>query len=63
MVNEMTNTALLEIFKRCKKSQFDKEPDFDAVVKEVTTVLEVPPSDKLLNDIKDAFKDCQRKTE
>ncbi|QQP40281.1 Uncharacterized protein FKW44_014273, partial [Caligus rogercresseyi] len=49
------------IIKRCKKSQFDKEPDFDAVVKEVTTELEVPPSDKLLNDIKDAFKDCQRK--
>ena len=25
MMNEMTNIALLEIFKRCKKTQFDKE--------------------------------------
>lgn len=60
MVNEMTNTALLEIFKNCKKTRFDKEPDFDEVVKQVSTKLEVPPSDKLLSDIKDAFRDCQQ---
>ena len=28
-MNEITNTALFDIFKACKKSRFDKEPDFD----------------------------------
>ena len=56
MVNEMTNTDLFEIFKNCKKSRFDKEPDFDEVMKQVSTALDVPASKKLMDDIKAQFQ-------
>ena len=59
-MNDMTNIALIEIFKNCKTSRFDKEPDFDEVVKQVSSKLEVPPSDKLLSDIKVVFIDFQQ---
>ena len=59
-MNDMTNIALIETFKNCKRSQFDKEPDFDEVVKQVSSMLEVPPSDNLLSDIKVVFKDFQQ---
>ena len=58
-MNDMTNIALIEIFKNCKRSQFDN-PDFDEVVKQVSSMLEVPPRDKLLSDIKVVFKDFQQ---
>ena len=59
MVNNMTNTALIEIFKQCKKTRFDKEPDFTRVLETVSSKLEVPPSDKLLADIKVVFTEVQ----
>ena len=55
MMNDMTNIALIEIFKNCKRSQFDKEPDFDEVMKRVSSMLAVQPS-----DIKVVFKDFQQ---
>ena len=49
-MNELTNIELFEIFKECKKSRFEKEPNFNLVVESICSKLEVPPSDKLLAD-------------
>ncbi len=59
-MNAMTSIALFEIFKNCEKSRFDKEPDFDEVVNQVSSMLEVPASDKLLSDNKVVIKDFQQ---
>lgn len=54
----MINLTLYEIFKDCKKSRFDKEPNFDKVLIQISSKLNVPPSnDKLMADIKVVFKE------
>ena len=53
----MTNIELFEIFKDCKKSRFDNEPNFDLVQESVCSKLDIQESDKLLADIKLVFVD------
>lgn len=55
-MNHITNTQLFDIFKECKKTRFNKEPDFE-VLKQVCNKLNVPSSDKLMVDIKGAFQE------
>ena len=59
-MNHLTNIELFEIFKECKKSRFEKEPNFDLVVESVCLKLEVPSSDKLLADIKSIFAEYKQ---
>ena len=35
-MNEITNIALFDIFKACKKNRFAKEPDFNKVLNQVS---------------------------
>lgn len=56
MMSEMTNLVLFEIFKSCKKSRFNKEPDLEEVLNQVSSRLDVPRSDKLMADIKHQFQ-------
>ena len=60
IMNEITNTALFEIFIACKKSHFDQEPDFDKVLKQVCTKFDVTSSDQLMADLKSAFVDYKK---
>ena len=62
-MNDITNTALFDIFKACKKTQFDKEPDFDRVMDKVQSMLDISASDKLLSDIKDVFERYKQQEE
>ena len=62
-MNELTNIELFEIFKECKKSRFEKEPNFNLVVESICSKLEVPPSDELLADIKLVFVEYKKQQE
>ena len=52
----LTRIELHEIFKECKETRFSKEPDFAKVLEIVSNKLDVLPSDKLMVDIQDEFK-------
>ena len=54
-MNHITNIQLFEIFKYCKNTRFDKNPNFEEVRKQVFMKLDVPCSEKLMADIKVEF--------
>lgn len=54
-MDELTTSELREIFKSCKKTKFDKEPDFNLVQDDVCSKMDVQASEKLLKDLKDLF--------
>ena len=55
-MDEISNIVLFDVFKSCKKNRFDKEPDFQEVLKQVSSKLDVLPSEKLMTDIKAQFQ-------
>ena len=54
-MDELTTSELREIFKSCKRTKFDKEPDFTLVQNEVCSKMDVQAGEKLLADLKDLF--------
>ena len=61
-MSNITNIVLHEIFKSSKKSKFDKQPDFDKVVEQVSSKLNVPVGEQLKNDIEICFKEYQQQS-
>ena len=55
MEKTVTNVELFKLFQNCKKTRFDKEPDFDLVAEEVCQKLHVSLCDTLMNDIRSVF--------
>ena len=53
--SEITNIALFGIFQSCKKTRFAKEPDYNEVLNQISSALDVPQSEKLMTDIKAFF--------
>ena len=53
----ITNVQLFEIFKYCKRSRFDKDPDFDEVLNQICLKFNAHSSKKLMIDIKAAFQE------